>query len=535
MIRDQLAELIRAAAASTGTELQSPTVHLEQPARREHGDWSTNSALASAKKAGMPPRDLAGRMVEWIQANPPEYLAKVEIAGPGFINFHLTNSWLTQVLDRALDQGVDGYAKLAIGTGTKVNVEFVSANPTGPLHAGHARNAFYGDALARILTQAGYEVTRECYLNDRGVQMQRFADSLAARAAGQAPAEDGYQGAYITEWAAEMPADADPLEWGYAHALEDQRKVLAAAGIAFDVWFSENSLVESGAIEATVQDLTEHGVVEERDGAVWLDTTRFGDDKDRVIIKTDGQYTYFTPDIAYHRNKFARGFDLLINVWGSDHHGYINRMKAAIEALGHRPDQLEIEVTQMVKLLRDGEEVKLSKRAGSLIEMAEILDEVGADAARITYLLQSIDTPQTIDLAAVAAQSMDNPVYYVQMANTRLRSIARTAEERGIVLRPRTEVDLSLLVHPRESEALRALFDLPDVIAAAAREREPHRLTTWLRDSASAVHGWYHDCPVLASDVPEDLRQARLWLAQGLSIGLRVGLDVIGVSAPDAM
>jgi arginyl-tRNA synthetase len=313
-----------------------------------------------------------------------------------------------------------------------------------------------------------------------------------------------------------MPDGVDPLEWGYSYALEDQRRVLAEVGIEFDVWFSENALVQDGAIEATVAELERRGAIDQRDGATWLETSRFGDDKDRVMVKSDGEYTYFTPDIAYHRNKFERGFDLLINVWGADHHGYIARMKAAMEALGHAPDQLQVELTQLVKLLRDG-------------------DEVGADAARITYLLQSIDTPQTVDLAAVAAQSMDNPVYYIQMAHTRLCSIARTAEERGIPMRPLAEVDLGLLTHPREAEAMRALFDLPDVMALAAREREPHRLTTWLRETAGAVHGWYHDCPVLSPDVADDLRQARLWLAEGLRIGLRVGLDVIGVSAPESM
>lgn len=535
MIRDQLAELIRLAADASGVDPVPATVHLEQPARREHGDWSSNTALASAKKVGKPPRELANAIVEWINANRPQYVERAEVAGPGFVNFFLTNQWLTDVLSTVLDQGPDHYAKLEIGAGTKVNVEFVSANPTGPVHAGHARNAFYGDALGRLLRRVGYEVSTEFYINDRGIQMNRYAESLAARAKGEDVGEDGYHGQYIIDWASEMPTDADPLQWGYAKALQDQRDVLGAAGVTFETWFSENALVESGAIETTLDDLKALGATEERDSALWLKTTEFGDDKDRVLIKSDGEYTYFTPDIAYHRNKFERGFDLLINVWGADHHGYVPRMKAAVQALGHEPDQLDVRITQLVKLLRNGEEVKLSKRAGQVIEMAEIIDEVGADAARITYLLQSIDTPQTIDLAAVAEESMDNPVYYIQMAHTRVCSIARVAAERGIATKPLNEVELSLLDHPREAEAMRALFDLPDLLALAAKERSPHRVTTWLRETAGAVHGWYHDCPVLSPATSEDVRQARLWLAEGLRVGLRVGLDVLGVSAPESM
>lgn len=534
MIRDDLAALISSAAESVGCDVRRP-IHLEQPANRDHGDWSTNTALASAKAAGRNPRELAQAMADWINANRPDWVVSAEVAGPGFLNFRLSADWLVDVLSTVIDRGVDDYAKLDLGRGEKVLVEFVSPNPTGPLHAGHARNAFYGDALARLLVRSGYDVERECYLNDRGTQMQRYGESLAARAAGNDVGEDGYKGEYIIDWAKEMPADADPLEWGYARALADQREVLDSVGITFDTWFSERSLVESGATDDTLAELRAAGAVYEKDGATWLRSTDGEDDKDRVLIKGNGELAYFLPDVAYHRDKLRRGFDTLIDVWGADHHGYIPRMKAAIAALGYDPDRLQIEVTQLVKLMRGGAEVKLSKRAGQLLEMREVIDEIGPDAARLTYLLQSIDTPQTVDLDVVTAQSMDNPVYYVQMAHTRMASLGRVAAERGVVRQPIDEVNLQLLTHDRETEVLRALFDLPDVIALATTGAAPHRVTNWLRSTAGAVHGWYHDCPVLAPSTPPDVQQARLWLAEGARIGLRVGLDVLGVSAPDQM
>ena len=321
----------------------------------------------------------------------------------------------------------------------------------------------------------------------------------------------------------------------YAAALADQREVLGALGVVFDVWFSEMSLVNHGAIEQTLDDLRARGVVDDRDGAVWLRSTDYGDDKDRVLVKSDGSYTYLLPDIAYHRDKFARGFDLLINVWGADHHGYIARMKAAVQALGHEPDQVDIEITQLVKLLKDGQEVKLSKRTGDFIELRDVIDEVGADATRLVYLLQSIDSPQTVDLAVIAAQSMDNPVFYIQMAHARLCSIALRAAERGVTRPALEEVDLGPLVHPRELDVLRLINALPSVIELAARERAPHKVTSWLRELASEIHGFYHDCPILRDDVDDATRFARLWLAEAALVGLRVGLSVLGASAPDSM
>ncbi|MFV0318666.1 MAG: arginine--tRNA ligase, partial [Microthrixaceae bacterium] len=536
-IEEQLKASIARSLASLGLEGvpdDAAEIHLEQPANADHGDFSTNVALALAKRNSRNPRDLAGELTGLLEAAELDHVESVEIAGPGFVNFRLAPSWLHALVPEVVAAGAD-YGRSELGAGRKVLVEFVSANPTGPLHAGHARGATYGDALGRVLSFAGFEVGREFLLNDRGVQMQTYADSLAARAAGQEPPEGGYRGAYITEWAAQMPADADPLEWGYAHALADQRRVLADLNVTFDRWSSERGLVATGAIETTLADLRERGVVDDREGAVWLRSTDFGDDKDRVLVKSDGEYTYLLPDIAYHRDKFARGWQLLVNVWGADHHGYVARMRAAVEALGHDPADLEVVITQLVRLERGGVEVKISKRSGDLVTLDELISEVGADAVRLTYLLQSVDSPQTVDLDLIVAQSNENPVFYVQMANARLNSIGRVAAERGIERVPLVDADLSLLEHPRELAVLRALHDLPGTVELAARERAPHKVTTWVRELAAAVHGFYHDCPILSPDTPEELRQARWWLAESARTGLRVGLDLLGVSAPEEM
>ena len=474
-------------------------------------------------------------MAERLQADLPAHVQAVEVAGPGFVNFRLTDTWLHDVLVEVVNEGADGFGRNTLGTGTKVNIEFVSANPTGPIHAGHGRGAAYGDTLARVLSWCGYDVSREYYLNDRGTQIQLYADSLAARKRGEPVPEGGYQGDYIVEWAAEMPDDADPLEWGEARAIADHREVLGRMNIAYDTWFSERSLVESGAIATTLADLGARGVVYELDGATWLRSTDFGDDKDRVLIKSDGEYTYLLPDIAYHRDKFSRSFDLVIDVWGADHHGYVARMKAAQQSLGHDPDEFEVVITQLVNLLQNGKPVRLSKRSGDIIELRDVLDEVGPDSARLTYLLQSVDSPQTFDFDVVKSEAMENPVFYVQMAYARIRSIKRVADERDVVRRPLDEVDISVLEHGRELDILRALFELPDTVLLAARERAPHKITTWVRELAGAFHGFYHDCYVMGDDVTPELTQARLWLVESAEIGLRVGLDLLGVSAPESM
>ena len=532
MIRDTLADALVEALAAEQLEVES--IHLERPARREHGDWSSNVAMVAAGDAGRPPRDLATALAERLEASPPAHVQRVEVAGPGFVNFHLADSWLHDVLGEVVAAGVDDYARSDLGRGTTVLVEYVSANPTGPLHAGHGRGAAYGDTVARLLERCGYTVRRETYLNDRGTQMQLFAASLAARRAGEEPPADGYQGEYITEWAAEMPADADPLLWGEERAIADQRETLDRMGVRFDTWFSERSMVESGEIDRTLDDLRDRGVTYEADGATWLRSTDFGDDKDRVLVKSDGELTYLAPDIAYHRDKFTRA-DRLLDVWGADHHGYVARLRAALEALGHDPDEIEFAITQMAALRRDGEPVRLSKRAGDIVELADVLELIGPDAARLTYLMQSLDSPQTIDVDVVTAQSMDNPVYYVQYAHARISSIGKVAAERGVVRRPLDEADLSLLVHERELDLLRSLSELPEVVAAACREGAPHKVTTWVRELAGRFHGFYHDCWVMGEGIGDDLTQARLWLVEASRIGLVVGLDLLGVSAPEEM
>jgi arginyl-tRNA synthetase len=535
VIRDQLAAALRDALAAEQVDPLPDSVHLEQPARREHGDWSSNVALASAKKAGRNPRELAQALADRLAAAPPAHVTAVEVAGPGFVNFRLADTWLHDVLREVLDGGEHDYARPDVGGGKRVNIEFVSANPNKPIHAGHGRGACFGDAVARLLERTGHVVTREFYLNDRGVQMHLYAASLAARKRGDEPPADGYLGDYLIAWAAEMPHDADPLEWGYARALASHQQTLSALDITFDVWFSERTLVASGAIDETIDDLRARDMAYEADGALWLKSSELGDDKDRVLVKSDGEYTYLLPDIAYHRDKLNRGFDLLIDVWGADHHGYIARMRAALVALGNDPARLEVVITQLVSLERDGEAVAMSGRAGDLIELDDIIAEVGADAVRFTYLLQSIDTAQTVDLELIKSKVMDNPVFYVQMAHARLCSIARVAAERGVERTPLDGVELSRLVHERELELLRQLFALPDVVAVAAADRAPHRITTWLRDTAAAVHGFYHDCYVMGEGVEPELTQARLWLVEGARIGLAVGLAVVGVSAPESM
>ena len=368
------------AAVRAALQAQAPGHHfavaLERPAQRENGDWSTNAALANAKALGRKPRDIAAEMVTWLNEHVPAHVTRIDVAGPGFVNFHLADSWLHDVLRTVVVDGVEHYGAETANSQRSINLEYVSANPTGPLHAGHARWAAYGDALARVLARAGHLVHREFYVNDRGVQMRLFGDSLAARKHGTALPEGGYAGQYIRDWAAEMPDDVDPVEWGERKAHAYQRDTLARMNVEFDTWTSEKSIAASGAVERTLEELKAAGFTYESEGALWLRTTDHGDDKDRVLIKSDGDYTYFTPDIAYHCDKYERG-DLLIDTLGADHDGYVGRMKAAMQCLGKSPADIEIIIGQNCVLLRDGVEVKLSKRTGDIIELAEIIDEIG--------------------------------------------------------------------------------------------------------------------------------------------------------------
>ena len=580
-IRDILCDALRGAFAGLG--LEAGEVALEQPARREHGDWSSNAALALAKSAGKPPRDLAGEVCEALSGSLPLHVSRVEVAGPGFVNFHLADSWWHAVLEQVVAEEGD-YGRLGFGEGHRVNLEFVSANPTGPLHAGHARGAAYGDALGSILERCGYEVEREFYVNDRGTQLDKFAESLAARQVGLPPPPDGYHGDYVDEWVQELPAElaeavegieprpipiahkpdaAEPARlgrddfnteeldrwysrvashprfgdlrtWGRDYAIAHQQATLDRLSIAFDRWFHETSLLDGGNVDSLLAGLRSEGTAYQKDGATWLRVSEFGDDQDRVLVKSDGELTYLLPDIAYHRDKLSRA-DTLIDIWGADHHGYIARMKAAIAALGGSPESLEVILCQIVKLLRDGEEVKISKREGDLIELDEIIDEIGPDASRFAYLLQSPDSQQTVDLNVLAEESMENPVFYVQYAHVRACAILRQAGELGLARREAAKTDLSLLSHERELDVLRCLGDFPAELETACRARAPHRIVSWLRDLASAFHSFYHDCRVTGDGVPEDLTHARLALVDAVRIGLAIGLDLAGVSKPERM
>ena len=534
MIRDQLADAVQDALSNLGVDPVPDNFVVERPARREHGDWSTNAALVSAKAAGRNPRELGQELADYLLANRPPHVEAMDIAGPGFVNFTLAPTWLYDVLTDVVTSGAGGYATPNVGDGRAVNLEFVSANPTGPIHAGGGRWGAYGDSLARIMTRCGYKIHREFYINDRGTQTQLFGQSLEARRNGEEPPENGYVGEYIEQWAAEMPGDADPVEWGKQRSLDDAREVLGSMNVEFDTWSSEAALVATGAMDTVLAELRNLGHVFEADGATWLRTTDFGDDQDRVLIRSDGEPTYFLPDIAYHLDKFNRG-DHIVDILGADHHGYVPRIRAAMAAMGKPAEAYEAIIGQNVKLMRDGVEVKMSKRAGTTVEIQDLIDEVGSDVARFAYLLQSIDSAQTLDLDLLTAQASENPVFYVQYANARIHSIGTQAAERGVVRKPLAEVDLTALSHERELELLRQLSALPEILELACAERAPHKITNWVRELAAAFHGFYRDCPILRTDTTAELQQARLWLAEATRIGLAIGLDLLGVSAPEQM
>ena len=515
------------------------TVHLERPARREHGDWSTNIAMVTAKRAATNPRALASAVVDVLEHPLPDHVVGVELAGPGFINFRLDAGWLHEALAAVLTLGEDGYARPDIGHGEKVQVEFISANPTGPIHVGNGWWGSYGDALARILARSGHQVSREYYVNDTGGQIRTLGTSLLARTRGEDIPEGGYQGQYVTDLAATYDGPEDVTaagRWAADRILERIRATLASVGIVFDEWYSQASIEESGAVDETIALLDAKGLVYEQDGATWFRSEQLGDVRDRVLRKADGDATYLAGDLAYHRDKFLiRGFDRVIDVFGADHHGQVASLKAGVEALGVDPDRLEVKLGQMVSLVDGDETVKMGKRAGTAIDLDTVVADIGPDATRILSLMSSLDQAATFDLATVREQSADNPVFYVQMASARIGGVGRKAAERGIVRAPLTDVDLGLLTHPRELEVLRCLEELPEVVADAAIDRAPTKVTTWVRKLASCFHGFYHDCPILADDVDPAVTQARLWLVEASRIGLAIGLGLLGVSAPEAM
>ena len=563
-----IAEAVAAVIADGRLPLDvAPAVTVERPRDPSHGDWATNVALVSAKAAGMPPRVVAEIVAEELRVRLGATADAVEIAGPGFINVRLARGVLADVVKRVRDQG-DAFG--AGGrTGTRVQIEFVSANPVGPMHVGHGRWAALGDSIARILAHAGDDVEREFYINDAGVQMEIFAASVSARyleLTGREVEfpEDGYRGAYITEIAreilhaegalwAEASAEAREAhfkEQAYAAVLEHLKRVLSGMGVDFDVWFSERTLHEAGAIEGGIARLREAGYVFEHEGAVWFRSTDFGDDKDRVLKKADGSYTYFAADVAYHADKYDRGFDLVIDIWGADHHGYVKRMESAVAALGH-PGKLEVIIGQLVNLFRNGELVRMSKRTGEMVTFEDLLDEVGADAARYFFLRRSTDQPLDFDIGLATQRSSDNPVFYVQYAHARICSILRkaagadTADESVDIAAVAAgisadEAALALLgAEPgtlsgeAELTLLRKLAEFPEVVAMAARQRAPHKLTTYAEDLAAAFHGFYTHCQVVVDD--PHLRGARLALADASRIVLARALGLLGVSAPQRM
>ncbi|MGF2618275.1 arginine--tRNA ligase [Rossellomorea vietnamensis] len=550
-VQDKLKSEIRAAVLKAGlaTEDQLPDVILETPKEKSHGDYSTNMAMQLARIAKKAPRMIADEIAANIDQGEAS-IEKIDIAGPGFINFFMKNEYLTELVANVLQAG-DEYGRSEAGKGERINVEFVSANPTGDLHLGHARGASVGDSLCNVLDKAGYKVTREYYINDAGNQIHNLALSVEARyfqALGhdKAVPEDGYQGADIIGIGKKLAEEFGDKyiespeeerykffrEYGLKYEMEKLKKDLEDFRVPFDVWYSETSLYENGKIDDALKALKDNNHVFEEGGATWFRSTELGDDKDRVLIKNDGTYTYLTPDISYHRDKFERGHDILINIWGADHHGYIPRMKAAIEALGYNRDQLEVEVIQLVHLFKNGEKMKMSKRTGKAVTMRDLVEEVGLDAVRYFFAMRSADTHMDFDLDLAVSQSNENPVYYAQYAHARICSILRQAEEQGISFEE--GADYSLLKAEKTIELLKKLGDFPGIVADAAEKRTPHRIANYINELASTFHSFYNAEKVLDMENPE-LTKARLSLIKAVRITMKNALKLIGVSAPEKM
>lgn len=549
-VEQQLKQAIEQAvlAANLANQDELPEVILETPKDKNHGDYATNMAMQLARIAKKPPRAIAEEIVK--QVNQEEASIKsIEIAGPGFINFFMDTSYLTDVVSTIFEQGKH-YGETNDGGGEQVQIEFVSANPTGTLHLGHARGAAYGDTLANVMTKAGYEVEREYYINDAGNQIDQLALSIDVRYA-QAFGEDkempenSYRGQDIIDLANQLAEEygrqflemqeserlAAFREHGLNHLLEQIKQDLEAFRVPFDTWFSERSLYDENRVTGAVDALRERGYVYESEGAVWFRSTDFGDDKDRVLVKNDGNYTYLTPDIAYHQDKISRGFDQVINIWGADHHGYVTRMKAAIQALGYE-DLLDIKITQMVNLFENGEKVKMSKRTGKAVMMKELIDEVGVDATRYFFIMRSNDAHLDFDMDLARSESNDNPVYYVQYAHARICSMLRQAEEKDVDID--ATPDLSLLTAEKEVDLLKRLGDYPQVISEAATRKMPHRIPQYVFDLASDLHSFYNAEKVIDTDNME-LTQARIALMQATRVVIEDALNLIGVHAPEKM
>ncbi len=522
-------------------------IKLERPKDRDHGDYATSIALQLAKPAGKNPREVAEIICDLLAGT--EGISKVDIAGPGFINITLNRADQAELVTTILKATKD-YGKGSALAGVRINLEFISANPTGPLHLGHTRWAAVGDSLGRVLSAAGADVKREFYINDRGNQMDLFGASVEAAALGNPIPEDGYQGAYISDLAKEVvesnasitslpEGERHPAfrEAAYALQLKDQQRVLDTFGTHFDVWFSERSLHDQGAVEHGLERLRKQGHVFEEEGAIWLRTTDFGDDKDRVLTKSDGSLTYFSSDTAYYINKRERGFDICIYMLGADHHGYVGRLKAIAACAGDDPEyNIHVLIGQLVKIMEGGEEVKLSKRAGTIITLEELVEKVGVDAARYTLIRYPVDTPMVMDIDILKRNTNENPVYYVQYAHARIAAVLRNADELKIPV-DLAAFDSSQLVHDRENELLGALAEFPRVVQSAAELRQPHRVARYLEELAGTYHGFYADCRVLpmGEENPSPLHTARLLLCASTKQVIKNGLDLLGVSAPERM
>ena len=552
MIEERLRELIREAADRAAPELGADgpphQFDLTRPPHKRFGDFSTNVALVWGSLIKRNPAEVAAAITRNLR--PADFVSSVEVAGIGFINFHVTHGWLHDVLRDVVAKGAT-YGR-GERTGQRVQVEFVSPNPTGPLHVGTARNAALGDAIASLMDAAGWIVERECYLNDFGRQMDLFARSVEARyleqfgQAAEIP-EGGYHGEYLVEVAKAIAAErGDALAGLSAEACRDRllteglqrvldmiERTLERFGVRFDTYFSERRLHQTGAVNEAVDRLRASGLAYEADGAVWFRSTEFGDDKDRVLIRTNGQPTYFAADCAYVINKFGRGFDHLVYVWGADHHGDVKRVKGAAQALGYEPDRVEIVLYQLVALYRGGEPVRMSKRAGEMITLDELIDEVGTDAARYTLLSRSPDTQIDFDIEVVTRQSLDNPVYYVQYAHARIASILRHAAQQGVEPAPVETAQLELLTHEAELDLLRKVSELPEEIRVSSNLRAPYRLTRYAEELAALFHRFYTDCRVVTDDPA--MTQARLWLCVGAKQVVANVLSLLGVSAPESM
>ncbi|UOE93987.1 arginine--tRNA ligase [Alkalihalobacillus sp. LMS39] len=546
-LKNEIVSAIEKAGLANGKDI--PEVVLELPRDKAHGDYATNMAMRLAKVAKKAPRAIAEDIVAHLDKEKAS-ISKVDIAGPGFINFYMDNSYLREIIKEVLTQR-EQYGKTNGGQNEKVQVEFVSANPTGTLHLGHARGAAVGDSLCNILEKAGYEVGREYYINDAGNQIHNLALSLQARYF-QAlnmemdMPEDGYHGADIIDFAKQLVAEyGDKFiheseqerldffrQFGLQKELDKIKADLAEFRVEFDEWYSETSLYTTGKVEEALQVLKEKGETYEEEGATWFRSTTYGDDKDRVLIKNDGTYTYLTPDIAYHKDKMDRGFEKLINIWGADHHGYIPRMRAALQALGYKKEQMEVEIIQMVSLFQNGEKVKMSKRTGKAVTLRDLMEEVGIDATRYFFAMRSADTHLDFDMDLAVSKSNENPVYYVQYAHARICSILRQGEQHGLEYNEQTNIEA--IQSEKEYELLKKVGEFPEAVAEAAQKLSPHRITNYVFELAQALHSFYNAERVIDPE-DDETSKARLALIKAVQMTLQNALKLIGVKAPEQM